>query len=704
MNRQLNIASFKILFIGILSIFVHFETFAQPVISPEISCISTITNSDLQINWNPPSDPGGNFIAYHIYQGPNTNGPFIEVATLNNIADNSFIASPPTLNSDLCYYIQVEALVGGIPTLSPPSATYCSIFLNVSPSAAPQGYAFLDWNNPFPNGTLNGDYSILMEYPAGTWTEIATLPQDITSYSHEISVCNEFLNFQIVFQTPQCDYTSNIDGDLLTDLTPPAIPNITSVSIDHATNDAIIEWEASTSPDTQGYILYYCNADGTVSIIDTIYGFNNTQFVDILAPTAIGPVSYLIAAIDTCYSGTPPSPNTSPAGDVCNASVYISPIAYAICEDNVDIHWTSYEGWASGVDSYDIYHSFNGSPFEIIATVDANTNDYNHLVSLGGLNRYYIVAHSVSGGYTATSNLQNVQVTYPAPPSFTYITSASVIENGKIEIDVLTEPVGSDHFYYLERQQLGTGDWDLVDVQNNFGIANMTFTDEMDVKTDVFSYMYRVDVQNVCDDMVDTSEIAISTLLSGFAYNERLSNALQWSDYIGFDEGVSEYRIYRKDGDEVNFSLVSTVGGTINYYEDDVSALEFSPGDFTYKIEAVSNPSPIYPGIYSAFSNEIRLSLLPVIWVPNAFVVDGFNTTFGPVVRFADMDTYRMIIYSRWGDVIFDTTDITEQWDGFMNGRPVQEGVYVYYISVKDGQGRLEERRGTVTLLSARAQ
>lgn len=675
------------------------------MLSPQISCISTVLNSSLQLNWTPPSDPGNNFISYHIFQAPASTGPFVEIAELTNLGDNSYTVTPPIINSDLCFYIQVEALVGGIPTLSPPSPTYCSLFLNVSPSAAPQGYAFLDWNNPFPGGTLSGEYSVLMEYPVGVWTEIVNLPQEITSYSHEISVCDQFLNFQVVFETTSgCDYTSNIAGELLTDLTPPAIPTITSVSIDHLTNDAIIEWEESNSPDTQGYILYYCQPNGTVIIIDTIYGIDNTQFVDILAPTAVGPVSYLIAAIDTCYSGFPPSPNTSPAGDVCNASVYISPIGYAVCEEDVDINWTDYEGWVDGVEFYEVYHRFNGGPFSLVATLDGNTTTYNHLVTLGGTNSYYVKAISAGGGYEAISNLQNVQVTYPVAPGFTYITSASVIEDGRIDVEVLTAPVGSDHFYHFERQQLGTNDWDEMIVLNNFGSSIVEFQDEDNVKADVFNYMYRVIVENVCEDFVDTSEVAITCLLNGFAYNDRLSNALQWTDYIGFDAGVGEYRIHRKQGLDGTFEVVSTLGGNINYYEDDVSALEFSNGDFSYKIEAISAPSPAYASEYSAFSNEIRLSLNPVIWVPNAFVVDGFNTTFGPVIRFADFETFQMVIYSRWGDVIYQTTDIAAPWDGFMNGQPVQEGVYVYYISIKDGQGRLEERRGTVTLLSSRDQ
>jgi len=423
-----------------------------------------------------------------------------------------------------------------------------------------------------------------------------------------------------------------------------------------------------------------------------------------LAATATGPVGYLLAAIDTCYSGTPPSPNTSPAGDICNTSIYISPIGYAICEDYVSINWTPYEGWVDGVLEYTIWHSFNGNPFTIAGTVDGTTLTFDHIVGLGGVNSYYIEGHSLSGDYTAISNRQNVNVIYPTAPLYNYISSASVTKKNQVTISIETETVGSDHFYTIQRQRVGISDWDDLIVINNFGAPQFSHIDSIDISTSIYNYQYRLLVENVCGDIVDTSEIAITCLLEGFASNTNLANTLQWSDYIGFDNGVEEYKIHRKAGLDGIDEVIATVNGSMNYYNDDVSALMFSPGDFIYKIEAISAPSSQFPNQFSALSNELQLALEPIIWIPNAFVVDGVNTNFQPIISFADFSNYRMIIYSRWGDVIYDTTDFLAPWDGFMNGEPVQQGVYVYFISIEDGKGRPIESRGTVTLLSLRDQ
>jgi gliding motility-associated-like protein len=58
-----------------------------------------------------------------------------------------------------------------------------------------------------------------------------------------------------------------------------------------------------------------------------------------------------------------------------------------------------------------------------------------------------------------------------------------------------------------------------------------------------------------------------------------------------------------------------------------------------------------------------------------------------------------MVIFSRWGDVIYQTEDFSAPWDGTMNGSTVQEGTYTYYITVKDGKGKAFDRSGYVTML-----
>jgi gliding motility-associated-like protein len=89
----------------------------------------------------------------------------------------------------------------------------------------------------------------------------------------------------------------------------------------------------------------------------------------------------------------------------------------------------------------------------------------------------------------------------------------------------------------------------------------------------------------------------------------------------------------------------------------------------------------------------------PVIWVPNAMLIGGYNDTFMPVISFADFTNYRLDIINRWGDTMFSTTDVAVGWDGTYNGESAPEGAYGYFITIQDGSGRIFNEQGMMTLL-----
>lgn len=72
-------------------------------------------------------------------------------------------------------------------------------------------------------------------------------------------------------------------------------------------------------------------------------------------------------------------------------------------------------------------------------------------------------------------------------------------------------------------------------------------------------------------------------------------------------------------------------------------------------------------------------------FVPNAFSpnYDGHNDVFLPVVECAP-DTYELVIFNRWGEVVFRTTDPTEAWDGSADSNSTHFGegtVYNYVLT-----------------------
>ena len=654
--------------------------------------------NDLQISWN-QSTAAASFLNYHIYASADGN-PFVEVATISNINTNSFVltSSPNLFNT--CFYVATE-LTTGIQI----SATFCNVFLEANASVSPPGLVELTWNQPINdiNWLSNTNAEVWLEYPSGTWTLITSLDGAAVNYDYEVTTCGDFLNFQIIYSTNlSCPFNSNLAGGNYSDQTPPAIPTFESVSVNPTTGLVELNWNVNPSGDTDGYIAYSCNGSN-VSLIDTIFGRSTTQFVDLLSAPNQGSECYLLAAIDTCYSGVPPSPNTSPTSGVCNCTIFLSPTSYTLCDQSIPFEWTAYAGWT--VDHYDIMHSEDGINFSSVATYSGSDIQGEHaFVTIANGTHYYYIQASSNTGITSNSNVQTLTVNYPSPPQFHYLSSASIRSDNTVDITVRTEINSVPHLYIFQKQNLfDSSQWETIGEISGASGNFITFNDS-EVSPQSLTYSYRVVLKNPCGYFIDTTNVGTTILLRGEDFQEELYNTLFWSEYGTWSNGVLSYNLFRSidNGAESFVDFADSPPYSIN---DNISDFILSEGKFCYRVQATAAPIAEFPGeTFSAYSNTVCLDYDPLIWVPSAFVVDGFNRTFFPVISFADTTTYRMIIYSRWGDVIFDTSSYGTPWNGEMRKDYVHENAYVYHIMIENNQGVLFERRGTVTLLNDRDQ
>jgi len=96
-------------------------------------------------------------------------------------------------------------------------------------------------------------------------------------------------------------------------------------------------------------------------------------------------------------------------------------------------------------------------------------------------------------------------------------------------------------------------------------------------------------------------------------------------------------------------------------------------------------------------SNELFL------FVPNTIILDGYsdNTIFKPVANYFHPDWYHLYIFNRWGELIFETEDLDQGWDGTYQDVIVQDGVYVWKIvgAPFDNEADLKEYHGHVTVI-----
>ena len=345
---------------------------------------------------------------------------------------------------------------------------------------------------------------------------------------------------------------------------------------------------------------------------------------------------------------------------------------------------------------YGIYLSINGTPEVLIDTTrNAQYTDTN-LVS-GANFCYRIKAFDIGGIRTSSSNTSCIIPVFPPPPLFSYIRKVTVIGTDQVLIEAFVDAAAKVSQYQLLRSNAQAGPFTLVASQNISGVSTVTFTDN--VKTDDGPYFYAVVTFDSCGRYVITSQISNTILLSGKSLDDN-SNAIDWTDYASWPNGVDRFNIYRSDGGNVIGLPIATLGSNLFLYLESIVNNFSSGGEFCYiveAIEALGNPNLFSD---SSRSNEVCIKQQPVIFVPNAFHPGGlFNPVFYPSNAFVPAETYSLDIFNRWGEVIFHTNNPQEGWDGTSHGTFSPEGVYVYRIKSKNSDKSDLEKVGALTLI-----
>jgi gliding motility-associated-like protein len=105
-------------------------------------------------------------------------------------------------------------------------------------------------------------------------------------------------------------------------------------------------------------------------------------------------------------------------------------------------------------------------------------------------------------------------------------------------------------------------------------------------------------------------------------------------------------------------------------------------------------------GSKSASINILAICDTP-IFIPNAFTPN--KDMLNEVFRVPPTDKFQLNnfkIYNRWGEIIFNTTNIREGWDGNYKGIQQPSGIYTYIIKLTSlNTGKIIQKVGSVQLI-----
>ena len=280
-----------------------------------------------------------------------------------------------------------------------------------------------------------------------------------------------------------------------------------------------------------------------------------------------------------------------------------------------------------------------------------------------------------------------------------------------------------------------TGDYS-VEVTDEFGCVNKSNSIYIDLQSNLSADFY---FEGIC--VNDNTKFFNTSSSQG-----GLINAITWD----FGNGVQSSKdsvsyLYQLEGDYQVSLFVETAAGckdsiikTVTIFGNPKANFRYSPytistlnpeinfvntsingtpylwnfGDSIHSV--IESPSHIYdkPGIYDvmliikdvnecmdSITKKITMYYDFVLYVPNTFTPndDGDNDLFGPQgLRMDKYDSYAFFVFNRWGEIIFETTDINDWWDG----ADYQDGTYSWAIVITDELGKVRKKIGEVRLIN----
>lgn len=104
------------------------------------------------------------------------------------------------------------------------------------------------------------------------------------------------------------------------------------------------------------------------------------------------------------------------------------------------------------------------------------------------------------------------------------------------------------------------------------------------------------------------------------------------------------------------------------------------------------------PEVFSV-SNEVDVVPGMALFIPNAFTPngDGLNDTFG--VSGEAIKEFHLKIFNRWGEVIYESNNVKDRWDGTYMGEKVPEGTYIYTVTAAGASGKRQSKEGRVKVI-----
>ncbi len=454
-------------------------------------------------------------------------------------------------------------------------------------------------------------------------------------------------------------------GDSTISLTP--VDNIPTATLSQVTVtsqgilDGVIDFDFNLSPNVN-YVLEM-STNGTASFSDvgplsgvsqSISGINTMDNL----------YCFRIAAVDLCNN------NRTYSDTICSTNIQVM-----AREGQNQLNWATIP---INFDRYEL--TKNNAPLGPPITSSNITGFVDNTVDCNVVYCYRATTVYANGNRSISAENCVTGINSLPPPAIASLTASVTVSS--ITLD--WAPTAPVDFYQIFRSE-NNGDFMMIAKG-----TSLPYIDK-NLRPQVNKHCYYIVYQNTCGNQSPVSVTACAIMLAGTNVDNK-SFDLNWTAYLGWENGVSDYELEIMDETGVLVGPPISLGNTSTSYQDPITQ---NRQISQYRIVAISNDS--FP--LRSYSNIIMVDIPLQVFVPNSFTPnnDGLNDTFTAKGLF--IKEYSMEIYSRWGELLYHTKDLELGWNGVYKGSLIPEDTYVYKIRATDPRGRSITKNGTVHLL-----
>jgi gliding motility-associated-like protein len=205
------------------------------------------------------------------------------------------------------------------------------------------------------------------------------------------------------------------------------------------------------------------------------------------------------------------------------------------------------------------------------------------------------------------------------------------------------------------------------------------------------SYIYRIYTIDSCNFTSEVSNIGKSILLNVDEESKEFPEPY-WTTYEGWTAGVNSYELsvynanIRKDEKIADLNSLDT-----NFLD---KRTKINQANYCYTITALRNGDERI-----SKSNTVCAATPFNIQIPNAFTPNGDGLNDSLKIIGTHILSFELKIFNRWGQLMFETNDILDKWDGTYMGEACPSGVYYLWIDARGTMYQRQRYKGSITIL-----